>query len=361
MTKKIKAAWKLFLFYFCHPLMSLLLRRAMLRRLPRRMSASGKIVWPAVPSLLNDYTLKLGSIFAAVGREFTITELREVRKILKKHIREGFAQSPYSEVVIDYHTEPPPNTALSYTISNRVVSIDDRYADWVKTRKPPLFGAHADAKVMQLAKSLGTPSEVTVLDVGAGTGRNTLPLARAGFATDAVEIAPSLASILREEVTKAGVTVRVFEGDALTSDLALPSRHYRLAVLAEVVASHFRSTAQLRALFERSCEWLAPQGLLLFSAFLASRGYRPTPLARELSEVMWCCLFTRQDLKVAADGLPLTLVSDESTHDFEYAHLPESEWPPTGWFAEWSKGQDLYNIAEDKSPLELRWLVYRRD
>jgi len=337
------------------------LRQAMIRRLPRRVAASGQVVFPAVPSLLEHYTQSLATTFAAVGRVFSASELDKVREILKRQLDAAFAGSPFSKVIVDYKTEPPPNTALSYSMSHRVVTIGDEYAEWVANREPPLFGSHADAKVLDLARSLGDPAAVTVLDVGAGTGRNTIPLAEAGFATDAVELAPALATILRGSVEKAGLGVRVFEGNALDPELEIPSRHYRLAVLAEVVASHFRSVAELRTLFERAADWLAPGGLLLFSMFLSSGGYKPDPLARELSEVMWCCLFTRKELDLAAEGLPLTRISDESTHDYEHEHLEESAWPPTGWFAEWSRGQDLFDVPGDKSPLELRWLVYRRD
>ncbi len=338
-----------------------ILQKAMLRRLPRRTGATGQILWPAAPSLLDHYVRALATIFASLGRMFSDAELTLVRENLKKHLEPAFGASPHSKVVVDYHTEAPPNTALTYTISHRVITMADEYAEWVRSRTPPLFGAHPDAKVMDLARSLGDPSEVTVLDIGAGTGRNTLPLARAGFAADAVELAPALAAVLREEIGKAAVSVRVFEGDALDPALEIPTRHYRLLVLAEVVASHFRTTAQLRALLERSIDLLAPGGLLLFSAFLSSSGYKPDPIARGLSEVMWCCLFTRRELDEAAQGLPLTRISDESTYEFEHEHLDASAWPPTGWFPEWSQGQDLFDIPGEKSPVELRWIVYRRE
>jgi SAM-dependent methyltransferase len=338
-----------------------ILHKAMLRRLPRRTGATGQIVWPVVPALAEHYTKALGDIFSAVGRPFSTGELQQVHQALHKHLALGFKASPHSKIVVDYHTEPPPSLALSYTVSHRISTIEEQYEEWVKSREPPLFGAHPDAKVMELARSLGAPAEVTVLDIGAGTGRNTLPLALAGFAADAVELAPALAAVLREEVTKAGVSVRVFEGDALDPKLEIPARHYRLALLAEVVASHFRSTAQLRTLLERACEWLAPGGLLLFSAFLSSSGYKPDPVARELSEVMWSCLFTRRELDDAAQGLPLTRISDESAFDYEHEHLEPSAWPPTGWYSDWAQGRDLFDIAADKSPLELRWLVYRRE
>jgi SAM-dependent methyltransferase len=332
----------------------------MLRRLPRRVAAHGQLVFPALPSLLEHYVQNVGNIFAAVGRTFSPAELDHVRSILKTKLTEAFASSPYSKVIVDYSTDQPPSTALSYTISHAVITIADEYAGWVKNRQPPLFGAHADAKVIDLAQSLGPREQVTVLDIGAGTGRNTLPLLAAGFPTDAVELAPALAEILRQEIANKGFAARVFEGDALDTALELPRAHYKLVVLAEVVASHFRELPQLRRLFEVCEELLVPGGLLVFSMFLTSSGYKPDALAREMSQSMWCCAFTRGELDDAAYGRAFTRVSDESTYDYEQSHLPAEAWPPTGWFSEWARGQDLFDLPPEKTPLELRWLVYRR-
>lgn len=337
------------------------LRQAMLRRLPRRVSGHGQVVLPAIPALLEHYVQNLGSIFAALGRPFSEQELDHVRGILRNKISEGFTASPFAKVIIDYATDAPPSTALSYTISLSVFTIADEYTGWVQNRTPPLFGAHPDAKIMAVARSLGEPREVSVLDIGAGTGRNTLPLAEAGFPTDAVELAPALAQILRQEIMQKALSSQVYEGDALDPALGLPTAHYRLVVLAEVVASHFRSVTQLRQLFEVAEKLLLPGGVLLFNMFLTSSGYKPDALARELSESMWCCVFTRHELDEAASDLAFTRVSDESTYEFEHEHLPESAWPPTGWFAEWARGQDLFDLPADKTPLELRWIAYRRN
>jgi hypothetical protein len=69
--------------------------------------------------------------------------------------------------------------------------------------------------------------------------------------------------------------------------------------------------------------------------------------------------FTREELSKAMTGLPLTLVSDEQVLAYERAHLPE--WPPTSWYEGWSSGRDVFELAEGESPIELRWLTYRRD
>jgi SAM-dependent methyltransferase len=337
------------------------LKTAMLKRLPRRSSATGQILWPAVPALAEYYTQQLHTIFAALGRNFSPDEMKKVRAILESKLKDGFDASPYSKVCVDYYTEPPPNTALTYTISHRVITIGDEYESWVKTRKPPLFGAYPDEKALALAKSLGEPSAVTILDVGAGTGRNTIPLSLAGYPTDAVELAPALAAVLREAVATANAPIRVFEGDALDPALEIPKHHYKLLFLAEVVASHFRSVEHVRRLFERSLELLEPGGLLCFSVFLAGSGYKPEALSREMGGALWCPVFTRGDMEVASAGLPFTRLTDESVHDFEKEHMDPSHWPPTGWFPDWTRGLDLFDLAVEKSPLDLRWLVYRKE
>jgi SAM-dependent methyltransferase len=336
------------------------LRQALLRRLPRRIGGTGQVRFPAIPALVDHYVESLQSIFTTLGRRFNTDEMTELRRILGEQLGEGFRQSPYARVVVRYETAAPPEVSLNYRIAVEVSTIADEYADWVSTRTPPLFGAHPDAKVMTLAQTLGAPATVPVLDVGAGTGRNTLPLARAGFPTDAVELAPSLAAILRDEVTKQGLAVRVFEGDALDPDLGVPTGHYRLVVLAEVIASHGRTVAQVRALLQRMTVLLAPGGVLLLSAFLTRGGYQPQPEVREGGEVFWSCLFTRNELFSATAGLELDLISDESVYDFERQHLPAESWPPTGWFTEWVKGLDVVDLPIGEVPFELRWLAYRR-
>ena len=236
----------------------------------------------------------------------------------------------------------------------------DEYDEWVQKRPAPLFGKQPDAKVMSIARSLGNPSGIRVLDVGAGTGRNTLPLARGGFQVDAIEPAPALAEILEDEVAREGLGVRVFRGDALSDDIDLPPAHYQLVVVSGVIASHIRDTAQCRALFDRAARALAPSGLLVFNAFLAREGYTPDAVARELSQVFWCSLFTREELAGAMDGLPFEHVSDEPAVELERGAVPTEEWPPTPWFEDWSQGRDLFDLPPGSAPMELRWLVCRR-
>ena len=336
------------------------LRQATIRKLPNRLSAKAEILLPAVPGLVDHYVQGLDATWAALGRKFTPTELEYLTKVLGDTLKQAYDASPYSRVSVAYETDPPPKTSLTWTVSIRPSTIEDEYADWVNSRTPPLFGNHPDTKLMDLARSLGEPKDIAVLDVGAGTGRNTLPLAEAGYKAAAVELAPALAKILREDVAAKQLPVQVFEGNILDPELPVPHASYDIMLLAEVVASHFRDTKQIRQLFEAAERLLKPNGILLFSAFTALDGYKPDDVVRQMSQVMWCCVFLRREIQDAAAGLPFTLVSDESALEYEKSHLPADQWPPTGWYEGWTAGQDLFDLQVSKCPVELRWFAYRK-
>ena len=150
-----------------HELDPVLLRESMIRRLPKRLFATGRLRMPAVPALLDHYVETLDKVFAVHGRKFKPPELEQMRGLLDTKLKEGFEASPYSYVHVRFQTDELPKTSLSYFVSLEVSTIENEYATWVATRTPPLFGTHPDSKVMDLARSLGAPADVPVLDIGA--------------------------------------------------------------------------------------------------------------------------------------------------------------------------------------------------
>jgi 2-polyprenyl-3-methyl-5-hydroxy-6-metoxy-1,4-benzoquinol methylase len=212
-------------------------------------------------------------------------------------------------------------------------TVEEEYNEWVKSRPPPLFGAHPDAKVMNAAATLGEAHVSPVLDIGAGTGRNALPLARLGHPTVAVEMVSALCDQLRQAQASEMLPLQIVQADVLSPQVVLERGRYRLAVLSEVV-THFRDVAQIRVTFSKLSDALAPGATLLFNA--------------------------RSDFAFLETELPLRKISDESAHDYEKAHAAPTAWPPTNWYVSWSRGRNLFDLPEGKGPVELRWLLYQR-
>jgi hypothetical protein len=337
-----------------------ILRRAMMRRLPRRIAGNGQLLLPSVPSLLDHYTDLLIGQFGELGRSFSKEERAHLRGILERKLEEALKASPASRVQVNWETDPPPKTSLSYRMTVVGGAVAEEFASWVGSRAEPVERSGPPAKVLFAARSLGEPKDVPVLDIGAGTHRNVLALARLGYPTDAVELIPATVATLRSDAEKESLPVRVFEAEALSTSLQIPEQHYKLVLLTDIIASHIRETAQIRALFEGAAESLATGGLLVFGAFLSRDGYRPEPIERELSQVFFCNLFQRNELASAMQGLPFELVADESAHDFEQEHQTNGGFPPTGYFTDWSRGLDLYDLPPGRAPAELRWLSYRK-
>ena len=121
----------------------------------------------------------------------------------------------------------------------------------------------------------GRPPKVPVLDVGAGTGRNALPLARLGHPTYALEMVQSLADVMRKDAEEEKLPVTVIVDDVTAPNLVLPRNDFKLIFLAEVIASHFGDSDAVRRAVANLAPALAPGGLLLFSTFLARDGYKP--------------------------------------------------------------------------------------
>jgi SAM-dependent methyltransferase len=212
--------------------------------------------------------------------------------------------------------------------------------------------------VWALANESVDPATHGVLDIGAGTGRNALALARRGHPVDVVEMTPKFADMIRSDAQRESLDVRVITRDVFATKDDL-RQDYQLIVLSEVVPD-FRTTQQLRGLFELAAQCLAPGARVVFNAFLPRGRYTPDQAARELGQQAYTSIFTWDEMSVAASDLPLELVADDSVYDYEKAHLPPGAWPPTGWYEGWVSGQDVFGIEREMSPIELRWLVFQK-
>jgi SAM-dependent methyltransferase len=212
--------------------------------------------------------------------------------------------------------------------------------------------------VVVCAKELGDPKAAPVLDVGAGTGRNAIALAQLGHPTDALERIGAFAAQLRE-AARGLENLDVMQADITTPGLALRRCHYRLVILSEVL-SHFSTVDEVRSAISAIAEAMAPGGLLVLNAFLPIGGYVPDRAAREAAYTAISSLFTHDELAFISTDHPFEHVSEESVFEFERANLPSHAWPPTSWYEQWVRGGNVFDTRHGPSPIELRWLVYRR-
>jgi len=93
-----------------------------------------------------------------------------------------------------------------------LAAVSDSPYEWpagLWRRRPAEPGASATPTDRAVARLL--PAGGSLLDVGAGTGRASLPQAGRGYRVTAVEPNPEMAATLRREAEAAGVQVRVIE------------------------------------------------------------------------------------------------------------------------------------------------------
>jgi SAM-dependent methyltransferase len=333
-----------------------LAKKSMNQRFLSRSVVNGEITLPAVPGMIDEYITMCAGIFAGVGRQFSDDEIAHLRRVLEDQLATAYSASPRSHIVISYNAAV--GAPLNYEVNPRWWTVEQAYEEWISTREPPLFGTEPDARVWALANEATDPGTHPILDIGAGTGRNALALARRGHSVDVVEMTPTFASMIRSDAVRESLDVRVINRDVFASMHDL-RRDYQLILLSEVV-SDFRTTQQLRSLFELAAECLAPGGRLVFNTFLPREGYAPDRAAREFGQQMYTTIFTRDEMSTATAELPLQLVADDSVFEYEQEHLPPGAWPPTSWYARWVSGLDVFTVEREESPIEMRWLVYQK-
>ncbi|WP_264322840.1 class I SAM-dependent methyltransferase [Zarconia navalis] len=337
-----------------------IVKAALQEKLKGLTTARGELTFPCIPALLEDYIQKIQDLLSSLGQTLTFQEIETLREAIASQLAQGFHASPNAHLIVSYQP-PHPTVGLSQgvklDVKVKVESLENHYHGWIQTREGPLFGSHADAKAIAIASELGDPADVSILDVGAGVGRNTLALARLGYPVDAIELTPGFARKLTIAAEAEEIPVRVIQGNVLDPMLRMETAHYQFAVVAEVV-SHFRDMSQVRLLLAKIGDALQSGGLLLFSTFLAKDGYEPDDAARELSQTAWSYIITRSELRSAMKGLPLEILSDESVFEYEQQHLPNEAWPPTPWFPNWTRGRDVF--PTEASPMELRWILCKR-
>jgi SAM-dependent methyltransferase len=109
---------------------------------------------------------------------------------------------------------------------------------------------------LELAREAGGP----VLDIGAGTGRVALQLARAGHAVTALDRDPELLAVLAERAGAAGVAVETLVSDAAAFDLT--GRDFALIAVPMQTIQLLPGRSARAGFFAAARRALAPGGLV---------------------------------------------------------------------------------------------------
>lgn len=329
-----------------------------------RTTAEGSLALACMPSAVEFYVEKLGAFFTLLGKPLSPAEIGQVRNLLAANLEEGYRQGSGTTVEVRYAitTTPTLQKNLELRFGLRAPTLSQQFQTWTDKRPNVLFGQHPDARLLAVVDELECSVEPRwpLLDVGAGDGRNAIPLARAGWTVDAVELADHFCQRLRQAAASEQLPVSVIQGDICTSPIELTHGRYALTFASECV-SHFRYGPGLRTFLVRMAAALRERGRLLFNIFLPRGDYQPDAHAREMSELSWATLFSREDLHEALVGLPLRLVDETPVYDYEKAHLPASAWPPTGWFEAWTRGYSIFPVEPPATPpVQMYWLLFER-
>ncbi|MGI8712872.1 MAG: class I SAM-dependent methyltransferase [Solirubrobacteraceae bacterium] len=161
------------------------------------------------------------------------------------------------------------------------------------------------AEDLELWQRLADAQPGAVLDVGAGTGRTTLPLARTGHAVLAMDLEDELLAVLRERAD--GLQVRTLVGDARAFGLG---EEFGLCIVPMQTVQLLGGAAGRGSFLECARMHLEPGGLLAVAIAeelecfeVVDGGPGPLPDVHELDGVVYCSRAV--GVRVDGDGFEL--------------------------------------------------------
>ena len=160
---------------------------------------------------------------------------------------------------------------------------------------------------LPLWRELAAAADGPILEIGAGTGRVALDLARRGHRVVAVEIEPELAAELRSRA--AGLPVDVICADITTQP---PAATFALVIAPMQVIQVLGGERRRLAMFRHACAHLAP-GAAVVVAFVdtvAEMSFGPSELVQEDSLVLDAATYTSRAVSVRFSRRAIQIVRE---------------------------------------------------
>ncbi len=138
------------------------------------------------------------------------------------------------------------------------------------------FTANTACEVDFLVEELALPAGAAILDIGCGTGRHSVELARRGYALTGIDLSPGMLAQAAVAAREAGVNVEWLQADA--TRFSLPARFAAAICLCEGAFGLLSQTddpiAQPLAILSNVSRSLVPAGRMVLTALNGARMLR---------------------------------------------------------------------------------------
>lgn len=182
-------------------------------------------------------------------------------------------------------------------------------------------GEKPDKKILTTIKKY-IPKGGLVADIGAGDGRNTIPLARKGYRVDAFELSSVGRGIISEKIKAEKLSKVNLSADNIHSK---PFGEIYDAIFMSHVTQHFESK-ELPEVFQNIKESLKQGGVFIFDAFIAKneRVKKSTQYDSWSGNYHFNQYFIENLVKSL--GMNVTEVSDFKEKDASKGKYPNPKW-----------------------------------
>ncbi|WP_298267866.1 bifunctional 2-polyprenyl-6-hydroxyphenol methylase/3-demethylubiquinol 3-O-methyltransferase UbiG [uncultured Bradyrhizobium sp.] len=174
-----------------------------------------------------------------------------------------------------------------------------------------LMGAH-DPVIERFYVEMASERGGSVLDCGCGSGRLAIPLARAGLSVTGADLSAAMLARAGALARAEAVELDLIQLDMRNFDL---ERSFDTIILAANAILHLHSLADFEGFFRAAGRHLAPEGRLVFDAFMPNLGLLSRkPGQRELAGA------------VTHDTLGRLTVEEALRHYDPIAQVSDVEW-----------------------------------
>jgi SAM-dependent methyltransferase len=196
-------------------------------------------------------------------------------------------------------------------------------------------------------------NDIDVLDIGAGDGRNSIPIARKGYNVFSIEKESDGRKLIEQAGKKYNLKIGIFDFD-ITTKIPIVFKQVNFAFMS-LVTQHFTVDKFIVAM-DNISKMIKSDGVLVFNALVRNKGHENLALLedsgyggdyfQEDSARDGTCHFKKQDiLDITSKDFRLTKIADYNEQGSSRPHYMNWRWGM-------EKGKS-YN-----RPVTLKWFVF---